>query len=431
LATSCTIGAIAIDDVQCANHPETRFMMGKYQRGPTTWHNHTIVYFRRFLRFKNHTAWPSHALDTVHLKWLASMFLHGFERASAEGPTALLPMMRHLLTRLNRIHAAWHHMHAAPPQPTTSHQRTMRPLPVLLPRTTAVAPPADHGLSPISSDLDDETLLEDSGSFTDEVDILAGDLPASLGASLAGSSGHGSTHSASSTTSTWPSTRLEPTQPSTSTLKSATLGDPFDWDFLSGLTGRPQTTTLSRDVPTLMIPSASGSGPTMSAREAALQRQLEQATERAYRAEMALNARRLRDDHDAAARHRQRVHDQAAMTASATFSTEPHTASAAPSATTTTADRTTPPTDSTSMDPFARFLEAQTRALEQIANKREVSVQGMSLPQFYVKENESVEMFIWQARQFFEAKNFDLADAHVQARCVTTIIANFRGNASF
>jgi hypothetical protein len=33
LATSCTIGAIAIDDVQCANHPETRFMMGKYQRG--------------------------------------------------------------------------------------------------------------------------------------------------------------------------------------------------------------------------------------------------------------------------------------------------------------------------------------------------------------------------------------------------------------
>jgi hypothetical protein len=83
------------------------------------------------------------------------------------------------------------------------------------------------------------------------------------------------------------------------------------------------------------------------------------------------------------------------------------------------------------MDPFARFLEAQTRALEQIANKREVSVQGMSLPQFHGKENESVEMFIWQARQFFEAKNFDLADAHVQARCVTTIIANFRGNASF
>ena len=271
----------------------------------------------------------------------------------------------------------------------------MGPVPVLLPRTTAVAPPADRGLSPISSDLDDETLLEDSGSFTDEVDILAGDLPTSLGASLAGSSGHGSTHSASSTTSTWPSTRLEPTQPSTSTLKSATLGDPFDWGFLSGLTSRPKTISLSMDVPTLMIPSASGSGPTMSAREAALQRQVEHATERAYRAEMAFNEQRLRNDHETAARHRQRVHDQAARMASATFSTETHTASAAPSATTTTADTTTPPTDSASMDTFARFLDAQTRALENIANKREVSVQGMSLPQFHGKENESVEMFIW------------------------------------
>jgi len=66
-----------------------------------------------------------------------------------------------------------------------------------------------------------------------------------------------------------------------------------------------------------------------------------------------------------------------------------------------------------------------------LAGTREVTVQGMSLPHFHGKEDEPVDMFLWQATQYFEAKNFNLTDPAVQARCVTTLVANFRGNASF
>jgi len=439
LSKSCAVGMVAVDDVQCADHPETRFMMGKYHRGPPSWQSHTIVYFRRFLRFKNHKAWPSHAKDMVHLKWLATMFLYGFECAAAEGPTTLLPTMRRLLPRLNRIHAAWHSVHSMSAQSTPRHQRA-------LPQVPAPVPTATRPTSPAPSFIEDEPLLEDSGSFTDICDILDGDLPASLRGSSqtasdhrvlspqgspAASQDHGSGSSAGSTTSSRLSTTREHSGTSTTTLKPALPVDPFDWDFLSGLTGQLHQPTLSKAVPTFMIPSASGGNPPMSAREAALQRQADRANERAHRAELALNERRLRDEQDAATRRRQLAFDQAALPLPTSYSTPLHKASPDLLAAPSPPSSATPATDQTTMDPFARFLEAQTRALENIANKREVSVQGMSLPQFHGKENESVEMFIWQARQFFAAKNFDLDDGPVQARCVTTIIANFRGNASF
>ncbi len=93
--------------------------------------------------------WPSHAKDMVHLKWLATMFLYGFECAAAEGPTTLLPTMRRLLPRLNRIHAAWHSVHSMSAQSTPRHQRA-------LPQVPAPVPTATRPTSPAPSFIDDE-----------------------------------------------------------------------------------------------------------------------------------------------------------------------------------------------------------------------------------------------------------------------------------
>ena len=79
---------------------------------------------------------------------------------------------------------------------------------------------------------------------------------------------------------------------------------------------------------------------------------------------------------------------------------------------------------------LVRSLDGQDklyRALTQQTNKKvESKVEGISMPKYHGKLGESVDMFFWQAKVFFTAKNIDYKEPANQNRCLAMIVANLR-----
>ena len=59
--------------------------------------------------------------------------------------------------------------------------------------------------------------------------------------------------------------------------------------------------------------------------------------------------------------------------------------------------------------------------------KREVKVEGISLPQFHGKMGESVDLYFEQLTKYFDAKNIDWRDVSQSSRILAITTANFKG----
>ena len=75
------------------------------------------------------------------------------------------------------------------------------------------------------------------------------------------------------------------------------------------------------------------------------------------------------------------------------------------------------------------LVEKQQQLLE-VMTKREIKVEGTSLPQFHGKMGESVDLYFEQLAQYFEAKSIDWRDVSQSARILAITTTNFKGNAA-
>ncbi|KAG6613898.1 Retroelement pol Polyprotein [Phytophthora cinnamomi] len=64
------------------------------------------------------------------------------------------------------------------------------------------------------------------------------------------------------------------------------------------------------------------------------------------------------------------------------------------------------------------------------SQRKEVKVEGISLPRFYGNMGDSVELYFDQVIHYFEAKNIDWQDENQSKRIIAMMTANFRGNAA-
>jgi len=84
--------------------------------------------------------------------------------------------------------------------------------------------------------------------------------------------------------------------------------------------------------------------------------------------------------------------------------------------------------------------EQQQRMLEWITEKehrvqvepeiREGRAEGLAMPTYSGKEGESVHNFMFQARNFFQAKNLNVNDPRLQPRLISLLVGNLRGAAA-
>ena len=75
------------------------------------------------------------------------------------------------------------------------------------------------------------------------------------------------------------------------------------------------------------------------------------------------------------------------------------------------------------------MVDKQQQLLEALT-KREVKVEGISLPQFHGKMGESVDLYFEQLTQYFDAKYLDWRDVSQSSRILAITTANFKGNAA-
>ncbi|KAF0689302.1 hypothetical protein As57867_019174, partial [Aphanomyces stellatus] len=91
------------------------------------------------------------------------------------------------------------------------------------------------------------------------------------------------------------------------------------------------------------------------------------------------------------------------------------------------------------LEMLARTQEAQIQATDRFATAQaerarrqpELKVEGLTMPKYHGRMDESISLYIHQVTTFFKAKNVDFqADDGTQLRCIAMMVANFRGLAA-
>ncbi|OQS07650.1 hypothetical protein THRCLA_20100 [Thraustotheca clavata] len=82
---------------------------------------------------------------------------------------------------------------------------------------------------------------------------------------------------------------------------------------------------------------------------------------------------------------------------------------------------------------LAKIIESQTMLQQHVVegkanHHKEVRVEGLSMPKYRGKMDESISLYIHKVTTFFKAKNIDpQADNETQQRCMAMMVANFCG----
>jgi hypothetical protein len=154
LAHETPMGSMASDHPKCIAHRESQFYL---QRAPTAqlnWLQHTVLYFDRYLRFRDLCSTsPDAMVDVLHLRWLAAMVQTGFEEMPEQMEPDMLAILGETLALRNikRRHRLRSHVRHAPP--TQSTQTVAAPALVNLPNqvtstTTVAQPPVPSAAAP-------------------------------------------------------------------------------------------------------------------------------------------------------------------------------------------------------------------------------------------------------------------------------------------